>query len=338
MDFSPTPEQEEIISSVSALLLSELPKARLRELLAKGASVDDGLWYQCASLGWFGLGLDEFAGGVGYGLTEETLLFREIGRHLAPGPFLPTVLAVRVASGTLRAALLEGSARAALVVMQQGSVSPDRITGTALVYDHLASELGVVVEPDGASLIDLSAVGERMSSSPGIDPLSPAAIAHIDHLRPLASVAAAHDPVFARGAVLVAAMASGIAEATRDLAADHARSREQFGRPIGVNQAIKHACTDMAVRAEAATTQTLFAAMTLDNDRPDLTFQASAAKVVATDAGLENARTTVQVHGGLGFTWEHDAHLHLKRSHVLDQIIGSRRHHLATLIDLPPAQ
>ncbi|HET6951874.1 MAG TPA: acyl-CoA dehydrogenase family protein, partial [Acidimicrobiales bacterium] len=109
MDLLPTPEQEEIITSVAAFLGAELPMARLRELHGQGAPLEAGVWRQCAALGWFGLGLAESAGGVGYGLAEEALLFREIGRHLAPGPLLPTVLAARVAAGPRRDAILDGS-------------------------------------------------------------------------------------------------------------------------------------------------------------------------------------------------------------------------------------
>ena len=337
MDLSPTPEQDEIVSSVGAFLTAELPMTRLRELHAEGAPVDDIVWRQCAAQGWFGLGLGEAAGGVGYGLAEEALLFREIGRHLAPGPFLATVLAARVAPRPQRDAILDGATRVALAELREATVGPDGVTGTVLLYDHLKAELAIVVAPEGAAVVELAGFTE-LTPSPCIDPSTSIATARAEGLRPLAYMAAAADPVFTRGAVLAAAMGSGVAEATRDLSAEHARSRIQFGKPIGVNQAIKHACTDMAVRAEAAATQTFFAAMTLDSQRPDATFQASSAKLVATDAALANAQATIQVHGGLGFTWEHDAHLHLKRAHVLGQILGSPHYHLATLINLPPAQ
>jgi len=137
---------------------------------------------------------------------------------------------------------------------------------------------------------------------------------------------------------MVAAMLVGIAEATRDLSAEHAKTRVQFGRPIGVHQAIKHRCADMAVRAEAAGSQMLLAALCVESGRADATFQAAAAKVVATDAAVANAASTIQVHGGMGFTSEHDAHLFLERAHVLDHLLGDRRQHLARLVELPPAQ
>lgn len=337
MDLLPTPEQDEIISSVSSFLRAELPMARVRELQASGLQVDDDVWRRCAALGWFSLGLPERLGGVGYGLAEEALLFREIGRHLAPGPFLATLLAARVASDAVRDAILRGSERVALVDVAGGIVDADRVAGDAQVYDHPGAALGLVVTPDGAGLVELAALSP-LTSSPGLDPSTPVATARAEAVRPVAYMAAADDPVFQRGAVLVAALASGIAEATRDVAADYARSRVQFGRPIGVNQAIKHSCTDMAVRAEAASMQTFVAAMSVDGARADAPFQVASAKVVATGAALQNARATIQIHGGIGFTWEHEAHLHLKRAHVLDHQLGSRRRHLAALLELPAAQ
>ena len=122
--------------------------------------------------------------------------------------------------------------------------------------------------------------------------------------------------MYRRGAVLVAASLTGIAEATRDISAAHAASRFQFDRPIGVNQAIKHPCADMAVRAELAWAQTLFAALATDERRQDAEFHAIGAKVVAADAAERNVAATVQVLGGMGFTFEHDANLYVKRAHV----------------------
>lgn len=340
MDLLPTPEQDEIISSVRSFLGSELPITRVRELQSSdGAAgvVGDDLWRRCAALGWFGLGLDEQRGGVGYGLTEESLMFRELGRHLTPGPFLATVLAARLAPDPTRAAILDGSARVALVEVHGGSVGAAGVTGEAHVYDRAGAQLGLAVTPDGAALIDLAALSD-LESVPGLDCTTSVATARAVAVAPVAYVGAGDDPVFQRGSVLVAAMASGIAEATRDLSADYAKSRVQFGKPIGVNQAIKHACTDMAVRAEASTMQTFFAAMSVDSHRGDAAFQVASAKVMATTSALQNARATIQTHGGIGFTWEHDSHLFLNRAHVLDHLLGSRRQHLAALLAMPAAQ
>jgi alkylation response protein AidB-like acyl-CoA dehydrogenase len=137
--------------------------------------------------------------------------------------------------------------------------------------------------------------------------------------------------------VLLAALQSGIATAVRDLASAHAASRVQFDRPIGVHQAVKHPCADMAVEAELAWAQTLLAALAIDEHRADAELQALAAKVVAGHAARHSTSATIQVLGGMGFTLEHDANLFLKRAYVLDQLLGDEREILDRLIELPAA-
>jgi alkylation response protein AidB-like acyl-CoA dehydrogenase len=141
-----------------------------------------------------------------------------------------------------------------------------------------------------------------------------------------------------RALVLASAVQVGLAEGARDLAVEHAKNRVQFGKPIGVNQAIKHACVDMAVAADAAWQQTLFAAISLCSGRADARFQVLAAKAVAGRAAIDSAEAAIQVHGGMGYTYEHDVHLYLRRAHVLEQCFGSPRDHLADLLAQEAAQ
>src|SRR6202034_1965809 len=152
---------------------------------------------------------------------------------------------------------------------------------------------------------------------------------------PVVAGAADVDPVGLRGSALVAAELTGIAEATAMLSAEHAKNRVQFGRPIGVNQAVKHPCADMAVRAELAWAQTTVAALAIDEQRGDAELQCLSALVVAADAAERNAAATVQVLGGMGFTFEHDANLYVKRAFVLAQLLGPVRSLLARLVTLP---
>src|SRR5690606_33176714 len=130
------------------------------------------------------------------------------------------------------------------------------------------------------------------------------------------------EPIWSHAQVLASAFLAGLAEAARDMATEHARTRIQFGKPIGVNQAIKHVCADMAVAADAAISQTLFAAIALQSGRGDSMFQVLAAKSVATRAAIDNAANGIQVHGGMGYTFEHNAHLVLKRAHVYAHLFG----------------
>jgi alkylation response protein AidB-like acyl-CoA dehydrogenase len=168
-----------------------------------------------------------------------------------------------------------------------------------------------------------------------IDPTSRLSRATASRVAPVARVPADVDPVARRGTVCTAAMLTGVAEATRDIAAEHAKVRIQFDRPIGVNQAIKHPCADMAVRAELAWAQTIVAALAIDEGRGDAEFQALSAKVVAADAAERNAGATIQVLGGMGFSFEHDANLYLKRAHVLSHMFGDTSETLSRLIALP---
>jgi alkylation response protein AidB-like acyl-CoA dehydrogenase len=144
--------------------------------------------------------------------------------------------------------------------------------------------------------------------------------------------------IWGRAVALSAAFLTGLASAVTEQATEYAKTRIQFGKPIGVHQAIKHACVNMAVAAEAAWEQTLFAAISLHSGRADAEFQVLAAKAVAGHAAVDNSEGTIQVHGGMGYTYEHDVHLYLKRAHVLEHFFGSPREHLSGLLTQGAAQ
>jgi alkylation response protein AidB-like acyl-CoA dehydrogenase len=332
----------EIAAAAAALLAKELPISRLRELRAEPSSIDRKAWSRCAALGWFGLGLAEADGGVGYGLAEEALLFREIGRYLAPGPFLATTLGVRVAAAAGRADLageiMGGDAIVALAEPRQpDTVIGETISGSFDVLDAVGATHLLVATPAGAAVLSLDDVPE-IQSQPSIDPGIRLGQVDLDAAPAVAFVSSETSGVFWRGSVLAAALLVGISEATRDMSTEYAKVRIQFGKPIGVHQAIKHRCADMAMRAEAAKSQVLFAALSIDEERPDALFQVTAAKIVAADAAIHNAEETIQVHGGMGFTFEHDSNLYVKRAHVFDRYMGGSREHMARLILSPAAQ
>jgi alkylation response protein AidB-like acyl-CoA dehydrogenase len=340
MDLLPSPEQEEIISSAAQFLGDVVPVTRTRELIDDESNVDAKAWSMAAELGWFALGLPEDAGGVGCGLADEALVFREIGRALAGGPFLSTTLAARVAAFGGDAELAEAVAAGQQIALGlRGAdaaidLASGAVDGDLQLVDAAEADLVLVPGPDVTSVV---AVGdlEGVASVECIDPTTRLSRATASRVRPVVSVTAEVDAVSRRGFVLAAASLTGIAEATRDISAAHAVSRVQFDRPIGANQAVKHPCADMAVRAELAWAQTLFAALTTDERREDAEFHAVAAKVVAADAAERNAAATVQVLGGMGFTFEHDANLYLKRAYVLGHAFGDTRDALSRLIRLP---
>jgi alkylation response protein AidB-like acyl-CoA dehydrogenase len=328
VDLLPSGDQQEIATAAAAFIAKELPTSGLRARRDEPQALDRETWLRCVHLGWLGLGIPEASGGVGYGVIEEAMLFREIGRGLAPGPFLATSLAVHAAvasgHGEMASALMTGGAAALALSRQPAPEVGATVTGT---FDLL----------DDAALVEAAAIGpvERRTS---IDPASRLSRVRLSDVPAVAVPADQAAALFHRGCVLAAATLAGIAEAARDHAADHARTRVQFGRPIGVNQAIKHRCADMALHAEAATAQVWFAAAAIDGRRVDAAFHASAAKVVATDAAIGNAEANIQIHGGQGYTFANDANLYLKRAHVVAATMAPLHWHQARLLQLPPAE
>ena len=332
MDLLPSSEQLDMVSTVEAWLAGELSRPHLHERLRTGAALGGNTWVRAADLGLFSLGLPEDAGGAACPVAEEALVARALGRHLAPVSFLGSVLGARLAHAAgdpaLRDDLAEGRSRVAVAL----PVLPG--TGTVDVVDLPGADRVLAVADGVLTLTRVDPAGAEDRES--LDPSSSI------HRLPAAQLT---DPVVAPhgtqlvllGRLLAAAMLVGLAEAARDAAVGYAKTREQFGRPIGVHQAIKHPCADMAVRCEAASSLLLLAALALRDGRPDAVFQVSAAKRTAVLAALENARADVQIHGGMGFTWENDAHLFLTRAHLLDQLFGDRYALRADLLAHAPA-
>jgi alkylation response protein AidB-like acyl-CoA dehydrogenase len=342
MDLLPSQDQLDIAAAAATILAKELPVAALLERRSEPSAISDSAWTACAETGLLGLGLPEASGGADCGVPEEVLLFREVGRHLAPGPLLTTVLAGHVALACGATELAAGIAAGAVVVAYadpEAGVRADapELDGLVHVRDWVASQWVLTVTPEGAGLVETAALG-AVTGARSIDVGVRIGGARVTHV-PFTHWTPDEDgSLQLHGIVLVAAQLVGIAEACRDESVQYAKTREQFGRPIGVNQAIKHACADMAVRAQRAYSQLLFAAASLDARDPDAAFHVHAAKVVASEAARENAAHNLQVHGGMGFTTEFDAHLFVERAEVLEHTYAARHASLAEIITLPAPQ
>lgn len=338
MDLLPTAEQDEIVATVRAQLERDFDLHALAAHDGAANVVDRTLWQRCAELGWFGLGLTEALGGVGYTLAEEALLFEQIGAHATPGPFLATVLGARLAAlsgeADVAASILDGSTLVALAEPHRDpeASAGSTVSGTFRVTDHGDAQLVLVMAGGGAALIDAAALAAEPIAS--LDTQVPIAIGSVGgapavcHLDDAAALRQ-------RGTVLVAAELAGIANATAQQSTQYGKDREQFGTPIGAFQAVKHRCADMAVRAEGATSLVRYAALAVLDGAPDAAFHAHAARTVAANAALENAQTNVQNHGGIGFTWEHTAHRYVTRAQVRTRTLGDVRSHLADLLAQP---
>ena len=338
MDLTLGPEQETVRDAIRGVLADRLPIARVRALLRTEDGFDEAAWRQAGALGWFGLGLPEPAGGAGYGLAEEMLLFVELGRALAPGPWLGTLLAAHALAGAsraLHAAVLAGSHRVAVVDDPREGDEPGG-EPVGMVADAQAADGFLVVGARTVRHVPADARGVSLEVGPSIDPTRRLGRLRLDGVpsEPLAVDASA---LRARATVLVAAEAVGVAERTLEMSVEYAKVRQQFGRPIGSFQAVKHRCADMAVRTEVARSLTTYAAVALRDGEAEARRHVRAAKALAVDAALANATDNVQNHGGMGFTWESDAHLYLKRAWLLEHTFGTRAEHLDALAGAWPA-
>ncbi|MFI9065227.1 acyl-CoA dehydrogenase family protein [Streptomyces sp. NPDC053429] len=296
MDFRLTGEQRDLRAGVRDLLAGRYGREALRASLEAGVAVDRRLWRELGEAGFFSLRLPEADGGVGLGLPEAVLVFEEAGRALLPGPLVATHLA---------AGVVPGAASGTTVVTAFDLGGP--------LVAHLGEAdavLGASAPPEGEPVRSVDPLTPlHRVTGPGPAPDRPDAGRRP---APGPDPAPYPDPVPYRdeGALLTAALQVGSALRTVELAVDHAGRREQFGQPIGAFQAVKHLCAGMLVRAEVARTAVYAAAVTGD------AAEIAAAKLLADEAAVQGARDCLQVYGGMGFTWEADVHLHLKRAWV----------------------
>jgi alkylation response protein AidB-like acyl-CoA dehydrogenase len=342
VDLLPSSDQLDLTRTTAAFLAEQIPVSTIRRRRGETASISAKMWRACAELGLLGLSAAEDAGGSGLGVDDEALVFRELGRGLAAGPFVSSVLAARLAERAgdlaLAGSIVAGEVTVGLARRRTATGSGDPVQdGAFYLFDAPDAAFVLLAEDGGAGLVAVSELSDVEPAS-CLDPGVRLATAVASGVRPALWRADAAESINRHGQVLVSAMLVGIAEAARDMSVEHAKNRVQFGRPIGVNQAVKHACADMAVDSEAALQQTLFAAIGLRSGRPDAEFSALSAKVVAARAAIGNARSAIQVFGGMGYTDEQDAHLFLRRAHVLDQWFGTRTGNLARLLAQEVAQ
>ena len=298
VDLLASEDQQMIADSLNGFLSDRLPLARLREASAFGGGAERAQWRGLTELGLFGVGLPEALGGLGLGLVEEALMARSLGAHLVSPAVLAQLVAPHLAGDAdVRAALISGECRAAFA-----SVGGH-------VIDGVDADQLVVLTGDGAVL----AARSEVSTGELVDGL--------DETLTLARVTAAPASGVsdARASLLIAAYLTGIAQAATEMAVEYAKTRQQFGQPIGAFQAIKHMCADMATRAAAADAQVFYAAVTFEAVN-DPVGDIAAARMLAADAALANGKANIQIHGGMGFTAECDAHLLLKRAQLMARL------------------
>ena len=322
-----TEEHNDLADAVSGQLNRLNSRAAARSTLEGGPSHPADVWSAATDLGWTGLAIAEEHGGSGYGLAELAVVLEAQGRELCPGPFLPSVAAAvvidRCAPDSLRAQLLPSLASGAMI----GAIAlSGRITiGSDLV---VTGECPAVLGAPDADLLVVAAGEDLAVLDAGAEGVTITSLTALDTTRGVGSVALhgvkiAEDRVL-RGAarkartvfrILASAEAVGTSWATLEMAVEYAKVREQFGRTIGTFQAVKHHAANMLVNAEQTTAATWDAARADDLD--SAWFAAAVAASHAIRTQIFNAQNNIQLHGGIGFTWEHDAHLYLRRARTL---------------------
>ncbi|NRA01898.1 MAG: acyl-CoA/acyl-ACP dehydrogenase [Myxococcales bacterium] len=318
MDFQLSEDQESLQAGVRSFCDGHFPVETLRELEYRG--YDAALWAELAELGVFNLRLAEAEGGIGLGTADAVIVFAELGRRLVPGPLVWTHLA---------AELVPGAGDGKTVVGGLDLCGAER---EPLLVEHLADlDRLIVLRPDSVSCVDASALNAEPIEVP-LDPLTP--VHHLAELPEGESLGGTElaERLRLAGCTLASAQLLGLAEASHELAVEYAKGRKQFGRAIGSFQAVKHILADMFVRLEVARAAVYAAGATLDDPGVgDAARAAGSAKLVAGEAALQNARACIQVHGGMGYTWEVPVHYYLKRSWVLASVFGGAEEHAEAL-------
>lgn len=334
MDFALSTDQEALRDGVRSFCEGRIGLDVLRRL--EGHGFDRALWRELAELGVFGLRANarEHDGtGTDGGLAEAALVFEALGRAVAPGPILWTHIA---------ADLVAGAASGDTIVTGLDLTARRRSLheGPAILVEHLAcADVLLVLREDGLERHDAGALlawsqsrGEAHAVAKPLDPLTP--LHRLESLPAGERIAdaATADRLRLDGTTLASALLLGIAEEAVALATRHANERQQFDRPIGSFQAIKHMLADGYVRQELARASVYAAAVLLDeagpatsSAGPDARRAVATAKRIAGEAALENVRTCIQVHGGMGFTWESPVHYSLKRAWVLENAFEAGR-------------
>jgi alkylation response protein AidB-like acyl-CoA dehydrogenase len=334
LDFALSDDQEALRDGARELLDDLASSTRVRAVVDAGGGWDRDLWRSMLDQGWTGVALPEAQGGLGLGTVEVAVLLEEIGRHAAPAPFASTVLALGALAdadqGDDVAALLGGEvacvawSRRADAVRATSGDGGWRLSGCPdpVLYAPSASRAVVVATTgDGPELFAVTVVdGHRAPPEPAMDRTRELGWLRLDDVpaRRLGG-ADAVDALLDRGATYAAAEMLGSADRVLAMAVDYAKERVQFGRPIGSFQAVKHRCADMLVDVEGMRSSVYWAAWCLSAADDDRSVAASTAKIWGSDASKRVMASGLQVHGGIGFTWEHDLHLFLKRAQ-LDQV------------------
>ena len=358
MNFAFSEEQDELRKSVRRFLDEKSPVSEVRRLMETTEGYDTAVWKQMGEqLGLQGLAVPEEFGGSGYGYVELGVVFEEMGRSLLCAPFFSTVaLAANalIASGDAKQQkgylpkIADGSIIATVAFTEaNGKWSEDGITATVDAAGHISGEKMFVLDGHVADLIIVAARDGAGVSLYCVDKgaagMEATPLSTMDQTRKQAKISFTNTPgtilgqpgqgweiltkMLDKAAIALAAEQVGGAQRVLDMSVEYAKVRVQFGRPIGSFQAIKHKCADMLLEVESAKSAAYYAMWAASEDNDEVPVVASLAKAYCSDAYFHAAAENIQIHGGIGFTWEHDAHLYFKRAKTSELLLGDPTYH-----------
>ena len=339
MYFSLTDEQRALQATVRDFIADRFPLEAVRAVYddETGNGDPDDLWKAIGEQGWLAVMIAEEHDGLGLGLLDAAVLARCWGEGCVPGPFLPTLVAAEAirlgGTDTQKQEWLPrvaaGEVKISPAFDGQVTETSGTLTGTVahVEYAHVADRLVVAVNGGGLWLVDPAADGATATLRDGLDRSTRMAEVRLDGVRGEPLAKAVLPEVLDRAAVLAANDLAGVARVALDRTVDYDKTREQFGRPVGSFQALKHALADLHVAVTMAGHAGWYAAHALDAHLPDAALAVSVAKSKATDAATEATAKMIQFHGGIGYTWEHDAHLFFKRAKRLQYQYGDAETH-----------
>ncbi len=355
MQFGLSESQEILKDSARKFFTGECPISEVRRLMETDAAYDAALWAKLAEQGYTGIIFPEEYDGVGLGKVELILLMEEAGRALLPGPLFSTVAFAGAAIDTLgtseqkkkyltpicrgearsTVAVLESSASWNLVDIRMTAVD-GKLTGEKLfVTDAAVANFLLVVARNGVFLVDAKSPGLAISLMSGMDFTRKlyAVQFHNTPAEKLGETSTLAKPLGIATAALAAEMVGGM-QRTLDITVEYAKTRKQFGKPIGIFQAVQHQCADMYLETESARSAAYYAAWALEENSPDAAAAVSIAKMYASDAIRTVGNRGIQIHGGMGFTWENDLHLYYRRAKSSETAFGDATFHRERIAQL----
>jgi alkylation response protein AidB-like acyl-CoA dehydrogenase len=363
MNFDLTDEQRMLQAAAKEMLAARFKPERIRELGESETAFDENVWREMSELNWPGLIISEEHGGQALGTVELVVLMEQLGYALVPAPFLSNMFAALALEATATdeqrerylAPLATGDKRGTLALWDAGAgMNPDDITlepqksgdgwtlnGEKLfVLDAETADFLIVGATEGRRfIVECDADGVSIAQTPTIDSTRKQYAVTLDGVQVGDDAALEVDAdalglARARAYTALAAELVGVAQRAMEMAVEYAKDRKQFGRAIGSYQAVSHACAQMLLETEGARSASFYAGWAADNEPESASLAGSVAKAYASDAAWRVTASALQVHGGIGFTWEHDLHLWLKRARCGAAYFGDARWHRERVAEL----